>query len=215
MSKPHCYDFPRPAVTVDTVAFAIEGPSLRVLMIRRGKPPFQGQWALPGGFIEMDEDAAPAARRELGEETGLTLPPESPLEPIGFFAEPGRDPRGRTISLAFATVLPPPPPAPTGGDDASEASWVLADPSAQPLAFDHAAILSDALDWLRLGVETGPAGIGLLPDPFDRDDARSMFHAVGLPLRHSARWLGRCVKDSLIEPVEGEPQRYRKVRNGA
>jgi 8-oxo-dGTP diphosphatase len=105
MSKPHCYDFPRPAVTVDTVAFAIEGPSLRVLMIRRGKPPFEGQWALPGGFIEMDEDAAPAARRELNEETGLALHPDLSFEPIGFFAEPGRDPRGRTIDR--------PPPSPT------------------------------------------------------------------------------------------------------
>lgn len=215
MSKPYCYEFPRPAVTVDAVVFAVDGPSLRVLMVRRGRPPFEGRWALPGGFIEMDEDAAPAARRELKEETGLELDPLLPFDPIGFYADPGRDPRGRTISLVFASVLPPPLPTPKGGDDAAEASWILADPSAEPLAFDHDRILADALDWLRRGVEAGPSGVGLLPDPFDRDDARSLFHAVGLPLRHSARWLGRCEKEGLVEPAEGEPQRFRKCREHA
>lgn len=212
MTQSYCYEFPRPAVTVDTVAFAIDRSTLRVLMVRRRKPPFEGQWALPGGFIDLDEDAEPAARRELREETGTEIAPTSPFEPIGFYAAPGRDPRGRTISLVFATVLPPPPPEPIGGDDASEASWLVADPIKQALAFDHQMILNDALAWLRAGVEDGPVGLALLPDPFDRDDARSMFHAVGLPLRHSARWLGRCIKGEWIEPVEGEGQRYRLRR---
>jgi 8-oxo-dGTP diphosphatase len=212
MTQSYCYDFPRPAVTVDTVAFAVDRSALRVLMIRRGQPPFEGQWALPGGFLDLDEAAEPAARRELFEETGIEVQPSLPFEPLGFYSAPGRDPRGRTISLAYATVLPPPPPEPSGGDDAAEASWIIADSPDRPLAFDHAQILNDALDWLRKGVEAGPLGLALLPDPFDRDDARSMFHAVGLPLRHSARWLGRCAKELWIEPVEGDSQRYRPKR---
>lgn len=212
MTQSYCYDFPRPAVTVDTVAFAVDRSALRVLMIRRGQPPFEGQWALPGGFLDLDEAADPAARRELFEETGIEVQPSLPFEPLGFYSAPGRDPRGRTISLAYATVLPPPPPEPSGGDDAAEASWIIADSPDRPLAFDHAQILNDALEWLRKGVEAGPLGLALLPDPFDRDDARSMFHAVGLPLRHSARWLGRCAKERWIEPVEGDSQRYRPKR---
>ncbi|WP_152053410.1 NUDIX domain-containing protein [Tautonia marina] len=212
MTQSYCYDFPRPAVTVDTVAFAVDRSALRVLMIRRGQPPFEGQWALPGGFLDLDEAAEPAARRELFEETGIEVQPSLPFEPLGFYSAPGRDPRGRTISLAYATVLPPPPPEPSGGDDAAEASWIIADSPDRPLAFDHAQILNDALEWLRKGVEAGPLGLALLPDPFNRDDARSMFHAVGLPLRHSARWLGRCAKELWIEPVEGDSQRYRPKR---
>jgi 8-oxo-dGTP diphosphatase len=212
MTQSYCYDFPRPAVTVDTVAFAVDRSALRVLMIRRGQPPFEGQWALPGGFLDLDEAAEPAARRELLEETGIEVKSTLPFQPLGFYSAPGRDPRGRTISLAYATVLPPPPPEPAGGDDAAEASWVIADSPDRPLAFDHALILNDALEWLRKGVEAGPLGLALLPDPFDRDDARSMFHAVGLPLRHSARWLGRCAKEQWIEPLEGDAQRYRPRR---
>lgn len=212
MTQPYCYEYPRPAVTVDTVTFAVDRSTLCALMVRRGQPPFEGQWALPGGFIDLEEDAEPAARRELQEETGIVISPSSPFEPLGFYANPGRDPRGRTISLAFAAVIPPPLPEPSGGDDASKASWIPADPPEHPLAFDHAIILADALEWLRKGVEAGPLGLALLPDPFDRDDARSMFHAVGLPLRHSARWLGRCVKEEWIEPLEDDAQRYRPKR---
>ena len=79
--------------------------ALRVLLIRRGHDPFAGKWAIPGGFLEMDEPVEAGARRELKEETGLEIP--GPIEPIGFFGEPGRDPRGRTITLAHAAVAPP------------------------------------------------------------------------------------------------------------
>ena len=145
MSQPYCYKYPRPAVTVDLVAFATDGPALRVLLVRRKSEPFAGRWALPGGFLNLDEPAEVGARRELREETGLDV--AGPVEPIGFFDAPGRDPRGRTISLAFAAVLPGPLPEVAGGDDAAAAEWREVE-GLSGLAFDHDAILAVARGWL-------------------------------------------------------------------
>ena len=154
MSPPYCYEYPRPAVTVDLVAFAGEGSDLKVLLVRRKSEPFQGRWALPGGFLNMDEAAEDAARRELREETGLDV--TGPVEPIGSFDAPGRDPRGRTISLAFATVVPGPPPAVVGGDDAEKAEWREVE-GLSGLAFDHDEILAKARGWLgRSGTKGKP-----------------------------------------------------------
>ena len=145
MPKPYCYEHPRPSVTVDVAAFTIVDGAPRVLLIKRKSPPFEGRWALPGGFIGIDEPIEPAARRELREETGLDVP--GPLEFLAVFGDPGRDPRGRTISIAHAVVAPDPGPV-AGGDDASEAAWL--DPeSVRELAFDHDAILARALAWFR------------------------------------------------------------------
>ncbi len=140
--KPFCYEYPRPAVTVDLALFARFGPDLRVLLVRRKQEPFAGQWAFPGGFLDIDEPIEAAARRELREETGLDLP--GPVEPIGVFGAPGRDPRGRTISVVHAAALRRAPAGLAGGDDAAESAW--RDPrSAGPLAFDHDEILDAAL----------------------------------------------------------------------
>jgi len=118
---------------------------LRVLLVRRKAEPFAGRWALPGGFLNLDEPAEAGARRELREETGLDV--AGPVEPIGFFDAPGRDPRGRTISLAFAAMVPGPLPEVAGGDDAEEAEWRGVE-GLTGLAFDHDAILRKALEWL-------------------------------------------------------------------
>src|SRR5436190_23675086 len=107
-AKSYCYDYPRPAVTVDLVLFALDRDALKVLLIRRKHDPFAGCWAFPGGFIEMDETLQAAARRELEEETGVSF--RGPLATLGVYAEPNRDPRGRTISVAHVAVIGPPPP---------------------------------------------------------------------------------------------------------
>jgi 8-oxo-dGTP diphosphatase len=146
MPSQFCYDHPRPAVTVDLVVFTTIDARPRVLLIRRKHDPFAGKWAVPGGFLEIEEPFEEGARRELKEETGLEL--SGPIEQIGVFGKPGRDPRGRTISIAYAGLADPDKTTIQGGDDAESAEWH--DPFHPPeLAFDHAEILAAGLDWYR------------------------------------------------------------------
>jgi len=129
-------------VTVDVVAF---GPGDQVLLVRRAHPPYAGSWALPGGFVEPDEDLPDAASRELAEETGLVVAPER-LRQVAAYGAPGRDPRrGRVVTIAFQ-VTTATCSAVVGGDDAAHAEWVpVARALAEGLAFDHDEILRDAL----------------------------------------------------------------------
>jgi len=122
MSTPYCYEYPRPMVTVDLVVFGLGPEGLRALFIKRKKDPFAGLWAIPGGYLEIDEAIEAAARRELKEETGLQ--DLLVLEEIGVFGDPGRDPRGRTISVAHAGIVRAPLPRVKGGDDAEDAAWL-------------------------------------------------------------------------------------------
>jgi 8-oxo-dGTP diphosphatase len=137
-------DYPRIDVTVDVVALAPVDGEPHVLVVRRGNPPFQDQWALPGGFLEVDEDFAPGAARELAEETGVELDPDR-LTQLGAYGAPDRDPRGRTISIAHVVRLDR-AEQPQGGSDASDARWrPVAELLDGELAFDHDAIIRDAL----------------------------------------------------------------------
>ena len=201
MPAPYCYEYPRPMVTVDLAVFSLVEQSLRVLLIRRGREPFAGKWAIPGGFLEMDEPAEAGARRELREETGLEI--DGPVEPIGFFAKPGRDPRGRTITLAHAAVVRPGEHKTQGGDDATAAAWIKTGDSID-LAFDHAEILNQALAWLRRGVidRTLTLALQLLPRSFRVEDVHALFQELGLTRRQAAIWLRRMVQSGRIERVE-------------
>lgn len=134
------YSYPRPAVTADVVLLRNDATGISVLLIRRAKDPFAGCWALPGGFVDEDEPLEMAARRELAEETGLTA---DTLVQIGAFGDPGRDPRGHTVSVVYAGFVSSNAHA-IGSDDASDAQWFPL--GGQPnLAFDHAKILDEAI----------------------------------------------------------------------
>jgi len=146
------YDHPHPAIAADVAVFAPAGSGLELLLIRRAAPPFEGRWALPGGFVGIDEDLEDGARRELREETGLE---PARLEQLGAFGRPDRDPRERVVSIAFLALLAAPDASAAGGSDAAAARWHDA-ARLPPLAFDHAAIVEAAIRWLaeRFGEAT-------------------------------------------------------------
>jgi 8-oxo-dGTP diphosphatase len=134
-----------PALTVDVVLLA-QDPPASVLLVERGGDPFKGSWALPGGFVEGDERVASAAARELREETGIEA---GPLQLLGVYDTPGRDPRGPTVSVVFVMRAAEELGA-TGADDAADARWFEVGALPQ-LAFDHAVVIEDALSFAALG----------------------------------------------------------------
>lgn len=135
----YTYEYPRPMLTADCVVI---NPRNEVLLVRRGNEPFRDSWALPGGFMEMDETIEHCAVRELKEETGLCVA-EADLCLIGVYSAPGRDPRGRTVTVAYAVQVSG-GSCVASGDDAAEACWwPLA--ALPPLAFDHDRVIADAL----------------------------------------------------------------------
>ena len=136
----YTYKYPRPAVTADCVVITREAEP-KVLLIQRGADPYKGCWAFPGGFMNMDETTEQCAIRELEEETGLKV---STVRQIGAYSKVDRDPRGRTITVAYLAIIDKPAQV-TGQDDAAKAEWFPL--SALPeLAFDHADIMADAIN---------------------------------------------------------------------
>ncbi len=137
----YTYKYPRPAVTVDIVIFLKEDNEHKVLLIKRKHPPFEGQWAFPGGFVNIDEELEAAAERELKEETGLQI---SGLLQLHTFGKLNRDPRGRTISVVYLGFANKENEHVEGADDAREAEWFPAGQVPQ-LAFDHNELLTLAI----------------------------------------------------------------------
>ena len=166
-------------VTVDLVIFALREGELHVLLIQRGVPPFEGRWALPGGFVAPGESLEDAARRELGEETGVR---DVYLEQLYTFGEPGRDPRGRVITVAYYALMTGEAATPVAGTDAGAARWVPAR-NHPPLAFDHEQILDYALERLANKLEYTTVGFQLLPKKFTLSHLQRVYEAVlGRPL---------------------------------
>lgn len=135
----YCYRYPHPAVTVDCVIFYRDKDDLKVLLIRRRNEPYKDCWAFPGGFINIDESAEDAVKREIKEETDIEL---VEIVQLGAYSAPDRDPRERVITIAFISEVKT--MKSHAGDDAKEAAWFSVN-NLPPLAFDHSSILTDAL----------------------------------------------------------------------
>jgi 8-oxo-dGTP diphosphatase len=191
-------------VAVDLVLFTIRDSRLQVLLIRRGLAPFLGRWALPGGFVRDGESLDDAAFRELREETGVK---DVYLEQLYSFGEPDRDPRGRVLSVAyFALVSADRTLEP--GTDAAEAAWHPAG-AVPPLAFDHAGILSYALERLRNKLEYTTVGFQLLPKEFTLTELQGVYEAIlgrDLDKRNFRRKIGLL---GILEPVAGRRREGR------
>lgn len=167
-------DYPRPSVTVDLVIFTIAANDLQVLLIRRDLEPFKGQWALPGGFVGIDESLEDAAARELQEEAGVK---QVYLEQLFTFGAPPRDPRGRVISVAYFALVDSEQQQVVAGSDAAAAEWhsVFHPP---PLAFDHQQILEYAVWRLRNKLEWTTVGYELLPPKFTLSELQRVYEII-------------------------------------
>jgi ADP-ribose pyrophosphatase YjhB (NUDIX family) len=171
---PYIYEYPRGALTVDCVVFGLDEDDLKVLLIQRALPPFQGKWALPGGFVRLKETLEEAARRELEEETGLSA---VFLEQLYTFSAVDRDPRERVVSVAHYALVNLRDHHVHAATDARDAAWfgVHDVPS---LAFDHAEILQMALERLRGKLRYQPIGFELLPRKFTLSELQHLYELV-------------------------------------
>ena len=176
-------DYPIFSVTVDVVCLTIRNGAFQVLLVERGSDPFEGQLALPGGFVEIDEELEHAARRELREETSVDAP--YLIEQLATYGTPDRDPRGRMVSIAHLVIAPDLGEA-VGGTDAAAAGWydvpeLLDDPKA--LAFDHHRILNDAVDRTRSKLESSPLAVQFCRPEFTIGELRQVYETIlGHPL---------------------------------
>ncbi len=174
MAKQYSYRYPRPAITVDCVVFGLDEEDLKVLLIQRGSEPFRGDWALPGGFVQLDETLDDAAMRELAEETGLRI---RFLEQLYSFGAIERDPRERVVTVAYYALVRLKEHPLQASTDARDTAWFSACclPS---LAFDHQHILQTALDRLRSKVRYQPIGFELLPQQFTLRQIQQLYETI-------------------------------------
>ena len=168
------YEYPRPALTVDCVVFGFDEGDLKVLLIQRDLPPYQGKWAFPGGFVRIKETLEEAARRELEEETGLS---KVFLEQLYTFGEPDRDPRERVVSVAYYALVKLSDYRVKAATDAREAAWFSVS-DVPKLAFDHDEILAVALQRLQGKVRYQPIGFELLPPKFTLTQLQHLYEVV-------------------------------------
>jgi 8-oxo-dGTP diphosphatase len=172
--------YPPVAVTADLVVLTVRNDELAALLVRRGEPPFAGELALPGGFVQPDETLREAAARELTEETGAGFGSVH-LEQLASYGDPGRDPRMRVITVAYL-ALAPELPSPEPGSDAAEAAWVpvtgLLRGPAPRLAFDHDRILADGIERARSKLEYTPLATAFCPPEFTVAQLRRVYEVV-------------------------------------
>ncbi len=176
-AKAHGYDaskYERPSVTVDVVMMSLRQGDLQVLLIKRRAWPFEGMWAIPGGFVNMDESLETAAKRELREETGVE---DVYLEQLYTFGDPGRDPRTRVITVVYFALLDSERLQVRAADDATDVSWFPVY-SLPPLAFDHAKILQYALERLRGKLEYTTIAFSLLPEQFTLRELQRVYEII-------------------------------------
>jgi 8-oxo-dGTP diphosphatase len=190
------------AVTVDLAVLTVTEGTLEVLLVERGQEPYAGHWALPGGFVQPDESAETAARRELAEETGLSDLSGLHLEQLRTYSEPDRDPRMRVVSVAFAALLPD-PPEPHGGSDAADARWVPYG-KARPLAFDHDRILADAHERVGAKLEYTCLATAFCPPEFTLGELQQVYETVwGTDLDRPNFRRKVLATPGFVEPVPG------------
>ncbi len=220
---PYTYKYPRAALTVDAVVFGLDEDELKLLLIQRNADPFEGCWALPGGFVELDETLDEAARRELAEETGIT---KLYLEQLYTFGGVDRDPRERVVTIAYYALVNLSDHQIRAASDARSAAWfAVADlPS---LAFDHDDVVRVATERLRGKVRYEPIGFELLPRKFTLSELQKLYEIVlerpldkrnfrkkilGMDLLSETNEVQRGVAHRAARLFRFDEKRYRKLK---
>jgi len=209
---PYTYDYPRPALTVDCVIFGLdESHQLKVLLIQRKHPPFESAWALPGGFVHMEEDLEAAALRELEEETGVR---DVFIEQLYTFGKPGRDPRGRVVSVAYFALVNLSEHPVQAASDARNVQWFPNDDLPE-LAFDHDHIMEVAINRLRAKVRYQPIGFELLPEQFTLPQLQQLYETIlGVEKLNKRNFRTRILRMGILKEVgrqEGVAHRPAKL----
>jgi len=219
------YQYPRAALTVDCVVFGFDEGELKVLLIQRGLEPFKGKWALPGGFVRVDETLDEAARRELAEEAGLK---NVFLEQLYTFGAVDRDPRERVVSVAYYALVKLAMHETKAATDAADARWFPIS-KIPKLAFDHIDILEKAVGRLKAKVRYEPIGFELLPPKFTLSQLQHLYEAVLGTELDKRNFRKKVASFGLLIPLEEmqitgrhrpaqlfrfDAQKYQKLRRG-
>ena len=210
--------YERPSVTADVVLFTLRDQDLQVLLVKRGRWPYEGYWAIPGGFARMDESLEAAAKRELNEEAGVS---DVYLEQLYTFGDPGRDPRTRVITVAYMAVVSADQIAPQAGSDAAEARWWSMSDLPAELAFDHADILDYALTRLRYKLEYTAVGFQILPQEFTLPELQAAYEIILGEELDKANFRKKLARGNVVEPTgcyrdtAGRPAELYRYRQDA
>jgi 8-oxo-dGTP diphosphatase len=194
----YTYEYPRPSLTVDCIIFGLdESSKLKVLLIQRGHDPYKDRWALPGGFVDMDEDLEAAALRELKEETGVT---DVFIEQLFTFGTPGRDPRGRVVSVAYFALVNLKQHKISADTDAIDVKWFDIN-ELPPLAFDHDEIMATAISRLRGKVRYQPIGFELLPETFTLTQLQNLYETILGKTLNKRNFRTKIIKMKILKEV--------------
>lgn len=211
--------YKRPSVTVDVVVFTILDEMLKVLLIKRKSWPYEGVWAIPGGFIQMDESLEQAAYRKLAEETAVTSS-DVYLEQLYTFGELDRDPRTRVITVAYFALVGADKINPQAAGDVGDVGWFSVY-DLPPLAFDHADIINYALTRLRYKLEYSAVGFQLLPEKFTLRELQDAYEIVLGTKLDKGNFRSKLRKTDVVEMVDGyrdtggRPARLYRFREDA
>jgi 8-oxo-dGTP diphosphatase len=196
----YSYDYPHPAVTVDVTVFTVHGGDVQVLLIKRAEWPHTGKWAIPGGFIEIDESLKRAALRELREETGVKA---GFLEQLGAFGHPNRDPRERVITVVYMALLPSDQLRIEAGSDASDAR-LFGINELPELAFDHDKVLRRALERLRDKLDIGDIAAMLMPGEFTLSELQRACETITGVSMDKRNFRKKVQALELLQPTGGD-----------
>lgn len=205
ITKQYVYKYPHPAVTTDSVVFGFDGKDLHLLLIERGIEPFKGHWALPGGFLNMDETVEEGARRELYEETNAK---DIYLQQFHVFSTINRDPRERVITVAFFALVRKSDYKVIAGDDAARACWFQID-ELPVLAFDHSDIINMARECLQEMIRTRPIAFRLLDKLFSLSELQRVYEVINGMSYDRRNFAKKAISTGMLEDRGAAPETQR------